>query len=83
MSFFFEIVELSGGDVVLRRADELDADPLVTIHFSDLAKAGLCEHHLDVARVMLEAGVRKVGALSGLDVEREDYSSAEYQAALH
>lgn len=83
MARFFEIVELSNGDIALRRADEQDGDALVRIHFSDDAKASLNAHHIDVARVMLEAGVRKVGELSGMDVDEEDFETPEYSRWLH
>lgn len=83
MARFFEIVELSNGDIALRRADEQDGDALVSIHFSDDAKASLQAHHMDIARVMIEAGVRKVGELSGMEVERDDFEQPEYQQQLH
>ncbi|MCY0964654.1 hypothetical protein [Parathalassolituus penaei] len=83
MARFFEIVELSNGDVALRRADEQDGDALVRIHFSDDAKASLSAHHMDVARVMLEAGVRKVGELSGMEVDDEDFEAPEHTRWLH
>lgn len=82
MARFFEIVELSNGDIALRRVDEdSDSDALVRIHFSEDAKASLSEHHVDVARIMLEAGVRKVGELSGFDVDDEEFEidSSGYQ----
>ncbi|TNC93100.1 hypothetical protein [Thalassolituus sp.] len=83
MARFFEIVELSNGDIALRRADEQEGDALVRIHFSDDAKASLQEHHLDVARVMLEAGVRLVGELSGMEVESDDFDVPEQDKRLH
>ena len=83
MARFFEIVELSNGDIALRRADEQEGDTLVRIHFSDDAKASLQEHHLDVARVMLEAGVRLVGELSGMEVESDDFDVPEQDKRLH
>jgi len=83
MARFFEIVELSNGDIALRRADDEDGDALVSIHFSDDAKASLQAHHMDVAQVMLEAGIRKVGELSGMEVEHEDFDTPEYQQRLH
>lgn len=83
MAHFFEIVELSNGDVILRRTDDLDNEALVSVRFSEQAKAGLQAHHLEIARVMLEAGVRKVGELSGLEVEREDFDTPEHDAQLH
>ncbi|MEQ3694596.1 MAG: hypothetical protein ACPGGD_06325 [Thalassolituus sp.] len=83
MAGFFEIVELSNGDVALRRADEQDGEELVRIQFSEEAKASLQEHHLDIARVMLEAGVRMVGDLSGMEVDTDDFDSLEQEQRLH
>jgi len=83
MARFFEIVELSNGDIALRRADDQDSDALVCIHFSEDAKASLQAHHMDVARVMLEAGERKGGELPGREVERENFDTPEYQQRLH
>jgi hypothetical protein len=73
MASFFEIVELSNGDIALRRTDEEEGDALVKIQFSEDAIASLNAHHMDVARVMIEAGVRKVSELSGMDVQDEEY----------
>jgi hypothetical protein len=72
MADFFEIVELSNGDIGLRRADEESEEMIVTIKFSEEAKEGLKNNHIEVAHAMIEAGVGKVGELSGLDVEHED-----------
>ena len=83
MAKFFEIVELSNGDIALRRVDEFDGDELVTIHFSDDAKASLQTHHFDVAQAMLEAGVYKVGELAGVGVEREESQTVGQQNQLH
>ena len=83
MAGFFEIVELSNGDVALRRADEQDSDALVRICFSEDAKASLQEHHLDVARVMLEAGVRLVGDLSGMEVASDDFDVPQSVSPLY
>lgn len=83
MSFFFEIVELSNGDVALRHSENIDGEVLLSIHFSDVAKASLNAHHLEVARAMMEAAVHKVGELSGLDVERDDLQTPSYQTQLH
>ncbi|MEC8444394.1 MAG: hypothetical protein VXZ05_09310 [Pseudomonadota bacterium] len=77
MAGFFEIVELSNGDVALRRVDEPEGEALMRISFSEDAKASLQDHHIDVARVMLEAGVRLVGDLSGMEVESDDFGIPE------
>lgn len=83
MTQIFEIVELDNGDVALRRADEPMEEALVKIQFSDDAKASLQTHQVDVARVMLEAGVRKVGQISGFEVEREDFVDVVAQRQVH
>lgn len=83
MTRLFEIIELTDGDVVLRRTDDQEGEALVRIHFSEDAKASLHTHHIDVARIMIEAGVRKVGQLSGIEVERDDFSAPEAVHRLH
>ncbi len=83
MTQIFEIVELDNGDIALRRADSPMQEALVKIQFSDDAKASLQAHQVDVARVMLEAGVRKVGQISGFEVEKEDFVSQEHHRQIH
>ena len=72
MADFFEIVELSNGDIGLRRADEESEEMIVKIQFSAEAKEGLKNNHIEVAHAMIEAGVSKVSELSGMDFEQED-----------
>jgi len=64
----FEIVELSDGDIALKRSDG-EGEPLVRISFSGDAKMSFPEQHLEIAKAMIEAGVRKVGELAGVEVE--------------
>ncbi len=71
MADFFEIIELSNGDIGLRKADDESAEMIVTIQFSPDAKEGLKNHYVEVAHAMIEAGIHKVGELSGLEVEQE------------
>ena len=71
MADFFEIVELSNGDIGLRRADEESDEMIVRIQFSAEAKEGLKNNHIEVAHAMIEAGVSKVSELSGIEVEQE------------
>jgi hypothetical protein len=72
MADFFEIVELSNGDIGLRRADEESEELIVKIKFSEEAKEGIYNNHIEVAHSMIEAGVSKVSELSGLDIEQDD-----------
>lgn len=71
MADFFEIVELSNGDIGLRKADDTSDDMIVRIQFSAEAKENLKNNHIEVAHAMIEAGVNKVSELSGLDMEQE------------
>jgi hypothetical protein len=57
MSSIYEIVELPDGDVVLRRVDDEDAEPLVKIHFSEESLDYLGESKFAIARAMIEAGM--------------------------
>ena len=68
MAAVFEIVELSDGDIALKRSDG-EGEPLVRISFSGDAKSSFPQQHLEIAKAMIEAGVRKVGELSGVQVE--------------
>ena len=51
-----EIVQLSNGDIVLKRADE-DGDPLISICFSSESKSYIGEASIDVAKAMFQAGI--------------------------
>ncbi len=84
MADFFEIVELTNGVIGLRKADEESGEMIVKIQFSEEAKRGLKNHHIEVAHAMIEAGVSKVGELSGIEVEQEDIlAEAENPRSIH
>lgn len=59
---FLEIVELPDGRIELRRAD--DEGSLVTLDFSEDAKAFLQGQHVEVAKAMLSVGVQMAGRLA-------------------
>mgnify|MGYP000164863883 CR=1 FL=1 len=69
----FEIVILPDGDVALQRTDDDDA-PLIRISFSDEAQAFLQTATVDVAKVMIDAGIEVFEQLGAenmqLDVPR-------------
>lgn len=67
---FMEIVELSDGRIVLRRADE--ESPLVTLSFSREARDFLHERYIDVARAMFHAGLEAVGHLTEEEAREAD-----------
>ena len=80
-----EIVDLGDGEVVLQRADD-DSEPLVSIQFSEEASAYLMENNLEVAKVMIQAGIQaaaKMAEMSGLEVESGDASEKTEQRTLH
>ncbi|MFT7109347.1 MAG: hypothetical protein ACI843_001007 [Psychrobacter glaciei] len=81
----FEIVELSDGDVALKRSDDQadEGEPLVRITFSGDAKTSFPEQHLEIAKAMIEAGVRKVGELSGVAVEDTSSIASFEQKTVH
>ena len=71
-----EIVGMSDGEVVLQRA-EGDSEPLVSIQFSDEANAYLMGDNLEIARVMIQAGIEAAAQLAevnNIEVETAEMS---------
>ena len=66
---FLEIVELPDGRIVLRRGD--DEEALVTLEFSEEAKAFLQGQHIEVAKAMFNLGVQMAGSMADGDYEQE------------
>lgn len=75
---FLEIVELPDGRIVLRRGD--DEEALVTLEFSEDAKAFLQGQHIEVAKAMFNLGVQMAGSMADGDYE-QDYN--EGSRVLH
>ena len=76
-----EIVDLGDGEIALQRADD-DAEPLVTIRFSDETRVYLMDNELDVAKAMVQAGIQAAADLADQgDVEME--VSSEASRVLH
>lgn len=69
MSSFYEIVELTNGDVALQRADSDSNEPLVTIRFSAESLAFLGEEKFMVAKAMIEAGMEAAGEIADQQAE--------------
>ena len=59
----YEIIQLPDGDYALRRTDG-SGDPLVRIRFSDEARHYLSDASVDIARVMIDAGIEAVELMS-------------------
>ena len=80
-----EIVDLGDGEVVLQRADD-DSEPLVSIQFSEEASAYLMENNLEVAKVMIQAGIQaaaKMAEMSNVEMESSESSEKAEQRTLH
>jgi hypothetical protein len=56
-SSFLEIIQLPNGDIVLQRAGE-DSEPLVNIRFSDEARDYIADAEVDIAKLMIQAGIQ-------------------------
>lgn len=69
MSSFYEIIELTNGDVALARADDENNEPLVTIRFSAESLAFLGEDKFNVAKAMIEAGMEAAGDIADQQAE--------------
>ena len=85
MSTLLEIVDLGDGEVVLQRADD-DSEPLVSIQFSEEASAYLMENNLEVAKVMIQAGIQaaaKMAEMSGVEMESSEGAERVEQRTLH
>lgn len=67
---FLEIVELPDGRIELRRAE--DEGSLVTLDFSEDAKAFLQGQHVEVAKAMLSVGVQMAGRLVEGEFDKEE-----------
>lgn len=76
-----EIVDLGDGEIVLQRADD-ESSPLVTIRFSQETREYLMGKGLDVARVMIQAGIEAVAAISDQG-EAVEESLSEAPRILH
>lgn len=66
---FLEIIELPSGEIVLRRSDEEDAEPLIKMTFSKEVQEYLQGDHFDIAQVMIDACINEVERKSDMDAE--------------
>ena len=62
-SSLYEIVILPDGEVVLQRSNAED-EPLIRIRFSDEAVHYLGDSSVDIAKIMIDAGIEAVEQLS-------------------
>lgn len=57
-SSLLEIVELENGEIVLRRADSDDQEPLLNIRFAKKPLGDLPELRIEIAKAMIQAGIQ-------------------------
>lgn len=66
-----EIIELEGGELAIRNPENTDQEPILKVNFSDELKEKLDDQCLDVARVMLTAGIQMV-AEAGVELGEQN-----------
>lgn len=78
-----EIVDCGEGEIVLKRT-EGDAEPLVTISFSEEAMVYMMDNGLEVAKVMIQAGIQAAALISErADSEAEPSTTDNSSHTLH
>ncbi len=55
-----EIVKLEDGGVALRKVNDTESEPVITVRFSDETLQSLQHQHLGVAQAMIAAGVQLI-----------------------
>ena len=60
---FLEIIELENGEFALQRSED-DSEPLVSIRFSQESRLYMMDNGLEVARVMIQAGIQAAAAIA-------------------
>jgi hypothetical protein len=63
-STLYEIAELPDGDVVLRKIDDENGEPLVRLRFSAESLAFMGEGKFEIAKAMIEAGMEVASELA-------------------
>lgn len=82
-SSFYEILELSSGEIVLRRSGEENnnSEPLVTLKFSEESIAFLGAARFEVAKAMIEAGMDAANDL--VEQSRDDMVQDDNEVEHH
>lgn len=62
-NLFLEIIELADGQIALRKADS-NEEPIMRVSFSEDVREQLNEECIDVAKVMLTAGIHMISDLN-------------------
>jgi hypothetical protein len=73
---------MPNGDIVLQRSDD-DGEPMVIIQFSEESRVYLMDGTLEVARVMIQAGIQAAAQLAEQgDIELGEFAD-ESSRVLH
>ncbi|MEE8059089.1 MAG: hypothetical protein V3T17_14820 [Pseudomonadales bacterium] len=78
-SFFLEVVQLPDGDIVLQRVGE-EAEPLVSIRFSEESFAYIGDAGLDIAKIMIQSGIQAVAHIN--EAQARDKSAQDVAMTL-
>ena len=79
---FLEIIELDDGEFVLKRAED-ESEPLVTIRFSEESRVYMMGNGLEVAKVMIQAGIQAAAAFAEQSDQELASDSASIAPVLH
>ena len=79
---FLEIVELDDGEIVLQRGGD-DSEPLVRIRFSEESRLYMMDNALEVAKIMIQAGVQAAAAIAEQGEQEFDASHDSTAHVLH
>jgi hypothetical protein len=71
----YEIIRLEDGSFALQRADG-EGEPLVKVQFSEEAEHFLADSVVEIAKVMIDAGVDAVDDLSKYSDNGDDFEAA-------
>lgn len=73
-----EIIDYGDGEIVLQRSGD-DSEPLLRISFSEESQLYLMDNGLDIAKVMIQAGLQAAATL----VEQDDAPESAGPVAEH
>jgi len=81
-SAFLEIVQLASGEIVLRNSDG-EGEPLVNIRFSEAAKEYIGKSDVDIAKIMIQAGIQAAAHINEARVSNSDKPQNGEEQVLH
>jgi len=86
MATYYEVIELSNGEIALQKEGDTRSKPLVTMRFSSELIQFLQDAKIDIAKIMIQAGLEHVadlvdefGNAEALPVDADSDSSTSLQ----